>query len=233
MYSILCFVSGTLLSSGTWDKDIWCRSFTHLASNVANVTKVKDTRQSSSFTLQTARLIGKECETYQHNFLTRHGRPATEAAGVPSASTTHPEAVGHWLWQEYQELGRFTEQIVSKQASWWCGRGRRSAWRMWASPAARTGRRWLMWFQILDPSINTLPYLYTLLAHIEHGQTANQTPAATLKAFPPMGHLWGKMLDFMEHFDPVQVRYVGYEWRRLIDAVSRVADASSDVSSAT
>ena len=37
------------------------------------------------------------------------------------------------------------------------------------------------------------------------------------------------MLDFMDTFDPVQVRYVGFEWRRLIDAVVRVAEASSNV----
>ena len=37
------------------------------------------------------------------------------------------------------------------------------------------------------------------------------------------------MWQFIDHFDPVQVRYVGFEWRRLIDAIVRVADASSDV----
>ena len=37
------------------------------------------------------------------------------------------------------------------------------------------------------------------------------------------------MLEFMDSFDPVQVRYVGFEWRRLIDAVVRVAEASSNV----
>ncbi|KAL8934669.1 MAG: hypothetical protein Q9216_005789 [Gyalolechia sp. 2 TL-2023] len=60
---------------------------------------------------------------------------------------------------------------------------------------------------ILDPSINTLPSLYVLLAHIN---TTRQ------KASVVGGSWWFKALDFFERFDPVQVRYVGTEFRRLV-----------------
>ncbi|KAL9122363.1 MAG: hypothetical protein Q9187_001080 [Circinaria calcarea] len=80
---------------------------------------------------------------------------------------------------------------------------------------------------VLNPSINTLPYLHTLLAHIENAQNSKQSVAANLKAFSPSSELWRKMLKFMEHFDPIQVRYVGHEFRRLIDAAARVAYTAS------
>jgi hypothetical protein len=35
---------------------------------------------------------------------------------------------------------------------------------------------------------------------------------AMQKAMLPTGTLWPKMVDF-ERFDPIQVRYVGHEWR--------------------
>ena len=66
---------------------------------------------------------------------------------------------------------------------------------------------------VLDPSINTLPYLYALLAHI-----------GTSNSIPPGERLWGKMLDFVSRFDPVQVRYAGHEWRRLLDATVKSAE---------
>ncbi|KAI4139312.1 MAG: hypothetical protein L6R39_006359 [Caloplaca ligustica] len=59
---------------------------------------------------------------------------------------------------------------------------------------------------ILDPSINTLPYLYVLLAHIN---------AARQKSSVVEGPLWLKAVDFAERFDPVQIRYVGTEFRRV------------------
>ena len=49
-----------------------------------------------------------------------------------------------------------------------------------------------------------------------------------MKTFPPGGHLWQKMLVFMERFDPVQVRYLGHDWRRLIETVARAAELSSN-----
>ncbi|KAL8722374.1 MAG: hypothetical protein Q9181_007504 [Wetmoreana brouardii] len=71
--------------------------------------------------------------------------------------------------------------------------------------------------EILDPSINTLPYLYTLLAHIHAGKQ---------KAMVPGSPSWIKALEFLDHFDSVQVRYVGTEFRRLVCCLRDAALAS-------
>ncbi|MCJ1452493.1 hypothetical protein MMC28_002836 [Mycoblastus sanguinarius] len=71
---------------------------------------------------------------------------------------------------------------------------------------------------ILDPSINTLPYLFVLLAHIG-GSSGKQKAGTISEAFAPGSLLWQKMLDFVERFDPVQIRYSGNEFRRLVELV--------------
>ncbi|KAL9596924.1 MAG: hypothetical protein Q9219_005487 [cf. Caloplaca sp. 3 TL-2023] len=76
---------------------------------------------------------------------------------------------------------------------------------------------------ILDPSINTLPYLYALLAHIN----ANRQKASIVG-----GALWFKTLDFFDNFDPVQVRYVGTEFRRLVVYTRDTAGASNQLGAA-
>ena len=50
-----------------------------------------------------------------------------------------------------------------------------------------------------------------------------------VKAFPPGGQLWQKMLVFVESFDPVQVRYVGAQWVSLVEIVARSADMAQKV----
>lgn len=74
--------------------------------------------------------------------------------------------------------------------------------------------------QILDPAINTLPYLYVLLAHISAGKQKSPNVG---------GPLWLKATAFLERFDPVQVRYVGTEFRRLITSVRDAALAGNKV----
>ena len=77
--------------------------------------------------------------------------------------------------------------------------------------------------QILDPSINSLPYLYVLVAHI-HSLSSGKLPAGSkTSALLPGGRLWGPMLRFMEHFDPIQVRYGGAEFKRLLSAIENAA----------
>ncbi|MCJ1434782.1 hypothetical protein MMC27_004152 [Xylographa pallens] len=80
---------------------------------------------------------------------------------------------------------------------------------------------------ILDPAINTLPYLYTLLAHLGGTPDEKQSGNGLLKVFHPGGQLWEKMLEFVERFDPVQIRYAGHEWRRLLEKIARVGDLSN------
>ncbi|KAL1866925.1 hypothetical protein Plec18167_008857 [Paecilomyces lecythidis] len=43
----------------------------------------------------------------------------------------------------------------------------------------------------------------------------------------PGGTLWLKALQFLEAFDPVQIRYTGHEWRRLLELVAKAAEAVS------
>ncbi|KAL9035705.1 MAG: hypothetical protein Q9180_004717 [Flavoplaca navasiana] len=71
---------------------------------------------------------------------------------------------------------------------------------------------------ILDPSINTLPFLYVLLAHSNAGKQKAPTIGSPL---------WQKALDFLRTFDSVQVRYVGMEFRRLVMFVRDVALAGN------
>ncbi|MCJ1285695.1 hypothetical protein MMC26_005036 [Xylographa opegraphella] len=79
---------------------------------------------------------------------------------------------------------------------------------------------------ILDPAINTLPYLYTLLAHLGGTHDEKQSGNGLLKVFQPGSPLWEKMLEFVDRFDPVQVRYAGHAWRRLLEKIARVGDLS-------
>lgn len=65
----------------------------------------------------------------------------------------------------------------------------------------------------MDPSINTLPYLFTLLAHL--GGSSGKAKGGD--SFSPGKALWQKTLDFLERFDSVQIRYAGNEFRQLFD----------------
>ena len=75
------------------------------------------------------------------------------------------------------------------------------------------------WAQILDPSINTLPYLFALMAKI-NDSGGKQKEGSSTHGFSPGSQLWERMLVFMESFDPIQVRYAGHEFGRLIDLMA-------------
>ncbi|KAI9707352.1 MAG: hypothetical protein M1836_000312 [Candelina mexicana] len=82
---------------------------------------------------------------------------------------------------------------------------------------------------ILDPSINTLPYLYVLLARNNAAQgSGKQSNNALPRTSVPGGTLWKKMVDFLARFDGRQVRYAGDEWRRLVEFVAKAARSISD-----
>ncbi|KAI9810393.1 MAG: hypothetical protein M1827_006279 [Pycnora praestabilis] len=82
---------------------------------------------------------------------------------------------------------------------------------------------------ILDPSINTLPYMYALLAHINasQGGTGKQSNTSASRASLPGGGLWLRMVEFLERFDARQIRYAGTEWRRVIETTAKTARAIS------
>ncbi|KAI9808708.1 MAG: hypothetical protein M1825_003860 [Sarcosagium campestre] len=80
---------------------------------------------------------------------------------------------------------------------------------------------------VLDPAINTIPYLYTLLAHVaalqeEYNQLhGNQAP----RPCPIDVHsaLWEDAVNFVERFDARQIRYAGPEWRSLLELMAKSA----------
>ncbi|KAI9683678.1 MAG: hypothetical protein M1829_004983 [Trizodia sp. TS-e1964] len=77
---------------------------------------------------------------------------------------------------------------------------------------------------ILDPSINSLPFLYTLIAYIQAAYDGLKRSSGKI-AFDLqlMGPLWNVMVRFLQSFDPAQMRYVGNEWRRIVEVVASVA----------
>ena len=83
--------------------------------------------------------------------------------------------------------------------------------------------------QIIDPSINTLPYLYILLAHIT-STGGKQKANNTSDDFEPDTTLWQRMLNFTESFDRIQIRYAGDELRQLVEAIAAKARRISEVS---
>ena len=82
--------------------------------------------------------------------------------------------------------------------------------------------------QVLDPSINTLPYLYALHAQIQDAAT-KQSAAAKSVAVSPASPLWAKIVSFVERFDPVQIRYGGSEFRRLVEIIAKSVQSASTV----
>lgn len=80
----------------------------------------------------------------------------------------------------------------------------------------------------LDPSVNSLSYLFALLGfyEVERIKSRENWPAV----LQPGGPVWPKTLKFFETFDPVQVRYAGHQWRRLLELVVASAEAVSSVS---
>ncbi|KAK2762787.1 hypothetical protein FQN54_000961 [Arachnomyces sp. PD_36] len=77
----------------------------------------------------------------------------------------------------------------------------------------------------LDPSVNSLSYLITLLAayDLQRAKTQEAWPT-TLR---PGSAIWSKSLTFLKTFDSVQVRYAGQEWRKLVELVISSAEAVS------
>ncbi|KAF2835018.1 hypothetical protein M501DRAFT_1020231 [Patellaria atrata CBS 101060] len=76
---------------------------------------------------------------------------------------------------------------------------------------------------VLNPAVNSIPYLYVLLAQIHsHGDRPKHLKHVA-DAVKPDSLLWARIAHFLEVFDPIQIRYVGQEYRRLLDFVALVA----------
>lgn len=70
---------------------------------------------------------------------------------------------------------------------------------------------------VLDPGLDTLPYLYALNARLDQssGKTNGLDENAQLG-----GPLYQNIARFLTLFDPVEVRYAGGLWRRVLDTLA-------------
>jgi len=80
---------------------------------------------------------------------------------------------------------------------------------------------------VLDPARHSLAYLFVILAHYQALQTKGNKQFPD--SFQPGGELWSKSVIFLKVFDPIQVRYAGHEWRKVIELVARAAEMVSRV----
>ncbi|KAH7065149.1 hypothetical protein B0J12DRAFT_639256 [Macrophomina phaseolina] len=76
--------------------------------------------------------------------------------------------------------------------------------------------------EILDPAVNTIPYLFVLVHQFQTKVESANTAANVPEECRPGGELWLKLINFLSVFDPVQIRYVGIEWRKAVEYVDRV-----------
>jgi COP9 signalosome complex subunit 3 len=82
---------------------------------------------------------------------------------------------------------------------------------------------------MLDPNVNSLAYLHTLLIHARSrpGREAESVPGYLCIA--PSERLWSKMVGFLGSFDKRQIRYAGSEWRKVIEIVAESAKKTGQV----
>ncbi|KAJ5232781.1 hypothetical protein N7468_005737 [Penicillium chermesinum] len=80
-------------------------------------------------------------------------------------------------------------------------------------------------FDKLDPSKDSITYLLILRHQIKAAQekAGKSTPAKLL----PIGGLWRRMAYYLENFEPVQTRYVGQEWRQVVEVFAQTAEEFS------
>jgi COP9 signalosome complex subunit 3 len=82
--------------------------------------------------------------------------------------------------------------------------------------------------QRFDPARDSILYLFILRLQI---QTAYENTGETIPIeLQPSNLLWTRSADFLRNFDRIQVRYVGREWRELIEIVGHASRAVSKVS---
>ncbi|KAJ5888824.1 hypothetical protein N7495_008865 [Penicillium taxi] len=75
-----------------------------------------------------------------------------------------------------------------------------------------------------DPSTDSAIYLIILYLKIETiSKSTRQLPVD----LAPSGELWLRASHFFATFDPIQVRYLGNEWRQLIGLIAQSAQANS------
>ena len=69
---------------------------------------------------------------------------------------------------------------------------------------------------LLDPSVNSIPYLFALNAQLK---------AAGPNEQEQLVFLVGRANEFLSSFDPIQVRYEGAQWHSLVDILLRLHES--------
>jgi COP9 signalosome complex subunit 3 len=78
---------------------------------------------------------------------------------------------------------------------------------------------------VLNPTVNSIAYAYAL----RHSLTAALEKKTVPDSLQPGGALWNKLVFFLETFDPVQMRYAGLEWKKLVEFVEFIARSVESV----
>lgn len=73
--------------------------------------------------------------------------------------------------------------------------------------------------QLLDPKTQSLPYLIALFARISICRDDARFGDTSKDLSCPTGAIWLKIINFLNVFDPLQVRYAGKLWRNLLEIV--------------
>ena len=83
-------------------------------------------------------------------------------------------------------------------------------------------------FQVLDASVNSIAYLTVLSARLK-----SYAGKSSISDFvvPINCHEWKRIVFFLNKFDPVQIRYIGQDWRSLLECLYTSAVAQDNVSS--
>ncbi|RYN25725.1 hypothetical protein AA0113_g5090 [Alternaria arborescens] len=74
---------------------------------------------------------------------------------------------------------------------------------------------------ILDPAVNSIAYAFALRHRISTLVEKRNIP----DTLQPGGSLWNQLVLFLETADPIQLRYVGKEWRTLVEYLEQIARA--------
>lgn len=84
-----------------------------------------------------------------------------------------------------------------------------------------------MMVQIMNPAVNSIPYLYVLVHQFQSKLDSAGSALNVPDECRPGGELWLKLINYLNVFDPIQIRYVGSDWRRAVeyvDLITRLMD---------
>ncbi|KAF4540986.1 Cop9 signalosome subunit 3 [Lasiodiplodia theobromae] len=81
--------------------------------------------------------------------------------------------------------------------------------------------------EIMNPAVNSIPYLYVLVHQFQSKLDSAGSALNVPDECRPGGELWLKLINYLNVFDPIQIRYVGSDWRRAVeyvDLITRLMD---------